>query len=222
MSQGARLSPPTDDRAARARGQSLVEFTLVIPLFLLILLAMLEFGFAFNHRMTLEYATREGARAGAAMANGTITDSACVDAAGVPRALTAADVDPLVIAAVQRVLESPGSMVRLDQIGEVRIYKANASGGEAGPTNVWVYAKGAGPAVPCMASPPNLDFRLTSGGWSASGRSNGINADSIGVSITYTYRFNTPLQGILRFLFGSSGATLPITDRSVMALNPTN
>ena len=59
------------DRAPRARGQAMVEYAVAIPVFLLILLGMLEFGFAFSHHLTMEYATREGARAGAALANGS-------------------------------------------------------------------------------------------------------------------------------------------------------
>ena len=42
-----------------------------MPVVLILLLGMLEFGFAFSHHLTLEYATREGARMGAALANGT-------------------------------------------------------------------------------------------------------------------------------------------------------
>ena len=60
-------------RAGRtdARGQSMVEFAISVPVFVMLLFGMLEFGFAFNHNLTLEYATREGARTGAALANGT-------------------------------------------------------------------------------------------------------------------------------------------------------
>ena len=38
-------------------GQSLVEFSFVVPVFLLLLLGMLEFGFAFEHDQTIAYAT---------------------------------------------------------------------------------------------------------------------------------------------------------------------
>ena len=61
---------PPDRGAARSPGQGLVEFADVVPVFVLLLLGMLEFGFAFSHHLTLEYATREGARVGAALANG--------------------------------------------------------------------------------------------------------------------------------------------------------
>lgn len=50
-------------RRRRSRGQSLVEFALVIPMFLLILFAILDFGFLLYSRITLINAVREGARA---------------------------------------------------------------------------------------------------------------------------------------------------------------
>ena len=44
------------------RGQSLVEFALVLPVLLLLLLGILEFGWLFNGQITLTSAAREGAR----------------------------------------------------------------------------------------------------------------------------------------------------------------
>lgn len=43
-------------------GQSLVEFALVLPLLLLLLLGIIQFGAAFNALITLNSAAREGAR----------------------------------------------------------------------------------------------------------------------------------------------------------------
>ncbi len=40
------------------RGQAVYEFAILVPLFLLILLGLLEFGLAFSHDLTIEYATR--------------------------------------------------------------------------------------------------------------------------------------------------------------------
>ena len=59
-----RTDPRSADPRARERGQGLVEFALVLPIFMLLLLIMLEFGLAFNHRLTVGYASREGARIG--------------------------------------------------------------------------------------------------------------------------------------------------------------
>ena len=78
----------------RSRGQSLVEFAFVVPLFMLILLGMLEFGIAFTHDQTLAYATREGARTGAALGTGN-TAYPC-------NATTVGYFDAPIIAAVER------------------------------------------------------------------------------------------------------------------------
>ena len=204
----------------REGGQGLVEFAMLVPVFLLILLGMLEFGFAFNHNMTLEVATREGARAGAAMVDGSQIDTSCGGTQ-----ITAANVDPLTIAAVERVLKSPGSMVDMAQIADVRIYKVSNSGSVTGPENIWKYRPGnaGNPAVPCQSPAQKLDFYEFAHGWNttATDRANGATPDSIGVSITYTYQFRSALGGILRFFGGSGAASLQMSDRTVMALQPT-
>jgi Flp pilus assembly protein TadG len=51
----------------RTRGQSLVEFALVLPLFLLILCGIMDFGFLLYSRMTVINAAREGARVATTM-----------------------------------------------------------------------------------------------------------------------------------------------------------
>jgi Flp pilus assembly protein TadG len=50
-------------RRHRTRGQALVEFALVLPIFILLLAGMLDFGAALYSRMTVINAAREGARA---------------------------------------------------------------------------------------------------------------------------------------------------------------
>jgi hypothetical protein len=192
-------------------GQSLVEFAMVVPVVLVLLLGMLEFGFVFDQAMTLNYATREGARSGSAFAAGNDTTMVCT---------TSVDVDKHILAAVQRVLDAPGSQVRPAGISQIRIYRAKSTGAESGSAvNVWVYDAGNGPLV----DGARLDYRASSTGWSACSRDNtwtgGVAPDSIGVSIQYDYRFQTPLGGLL----GMTGTpSLRINDRTVMALNPTD
>jgi Flp pilus assembly protein TadG len=48
----------------RDRGQSLVEFAVVLPVFLLILAGILDFGLGLYSQMTIINASREGARLG--------------------------------------------------------------------------------------------------------------------------------------------------------------
>jgi Flp pilus assembly protein TadG len=197
----------------RARGQSVVEFTIVVPILVLLMLGMLEFGFAFNHHMTIEYATREGARTGSALAKGG--SSNCVSG------VDAQSIDAQTIAAAQRILKSPGSPVRMSDITDIRLYRADAAGNQIGSqVNVWRYTPGAGPDLDPSAAVDRLDFSATSTGWPVCSRSSGPNPDSIGVRISYTYRFSTPLGSLINFMGGSSLSRLTINDKTVMALNP--
>jgi len=49
-------------------GQTLVEFTLVLPIFLLVMFAIVDFGMAFHAWITVTNSAREGARVGAVRA----------------------------------------------------------------------------------------------------------------------------------------------------------
>jgi len=50
------------------KGQALVEFTLLIPIFLLLLFAIVDFGMGFHAWITVTNSAREGARLGAVSA----------------------------------------------------------------------------------------------------------------------------------------------------------
>ena len=56
----------------RQRGQGLVEFTMVVPLMLTVVLAVAELGLAFGDLHTVGYASREGSRVGSALASGGV------------------------------------------------------------------------------------------------------------------------------------------------------
>ncbi len=59
----------TRRRGKRESGQSLVEFALVLPIFLLVLFAIVDFGMAFHAWITVTNSAREGARLGAVRAS---------------------------------------------------------------------------------------------------------------------------------------------------------
>jgi len=215
-------------RGRRERGQSLVEFAVLVPVFMLILIGMLEFGLMFNHDLTLQYASREGARVGSALGCGASSSSTTCDSA-LP---TPQDVDTYIVAAVQRVLEASGSPINMAQIGSITIFRATSTGGVVGSnTDTWTYSKGNGPTVSGQA----LDFvRSGSNGWadntrvtSATETSNcgsGLSTcpDSIGIKITYQYQYVTPLAAVMRFFGGPAASTQSLNDQTVMALNPTS
>lgn len=97
-------------RRADDRGQAIVEFSLILPLFLILLMGMLEFGIVFDHRNAMAYAVREGARVGSSLGNGGSQPSG---------------VDPAILAAVQRGLTDP---ILMENITTIEIFQADTSG----------------------------------------------------------------------------------------------
>jgi hypothetical protein len=198
----------------REQGQSVVEFIVIVPIVAMLLMIMLEFGIAFNHRLTVGYASREGARIGAALAHGGAT-SCTVNDPG--------KVDEQVIAAAQRILKSPGSPIVMSDVQQIRIYKSNSAGQQVGSlVNLWTYSAGGGPDIDPGPTVDRLDFVESTVAWPACGRQNGANPDSIGVQVVYTYRLVTPLRAVAEFFGGTSlSSTFAMTDQTIMALNPT-
>lgn len=102
------------NRGERQQGQSLVEFALVLPIFLIIVFGIVDFGMGMRGWITLTNAAREGARVGAVYAlpgtagtfgspatcttvapedTSSIAGRSCTSAAGLPLADVAVGVD---------------------------------------------------------------------------------------------------------------------------------
>jgi Flp pilus assembly protein TadG len=191
-------------------GQAVLEFALVLaPLMLILVFGMVEIGSAFNHNMSIASATREGARMGSNLANGGGT-LGC----GPGQSPNATSVDPRIVAAVEKILTGTGALVSLADVTEIRIWNATATGAETpGLVNVWVYTPGTGQVI----DGDPLDFSPSgSAGWPACSRNNALPADSLGVTVKYTYRARTPLRSFMPFL-----STVPMIDKTVMTLNAT-
>lgn len=61
------------------RGASLVEFALILPVFMMLVLGMVTGAQAYNRQMTMHHAVREGARYGATLSTATpLNNGACV------------------------------------------------------------------------------------------------------------------------------------------------
>lgn len=59
-------------RCRGERGASLVEFALLLPLFMMLILGMFSGGIAYNRKLDLQQAAREGSRAGATLPKDTV------------------------------------------------------------------------------------------------------------------------------------------------------
>ncbi len=187
--------------------QGLVEFALVLPPLLLILvLGLVEIGTVLSVAMTMSSASREGARVASAIVNG---GGALGCSAG--QSPNAATVDPNVIAAVERVLVGNGSRITLADLSQIRIAKSTPTGAEAaGLINTWNYMANGGPVIDGR----QLDFVPATQPWLACSRNNVAPADSAVITITYTYRGRTPLRMLIPFF-----SQFTMTDRTVMAMN---
>ena len=217
-------------RSSSSRGQSLVEFTLLLPVVLFLFLGMVEFGFAVSHNTSVETATRQGARVGSELVDGTNHKGT--------GGITAASlgVDDQIIAAVQGVLISPGSPVKIDQVQTIEIFSASDTGTVVnGYDDKWVPAydstsgKPNGPAIPGSSPTELLSFKpdpasgnSNGGTWDASIRSGVSTAQSIGVKITYTYKFITPLGAVMKAVGKSvfPSGQITMSDQTIMAMEP--
>ncbi len=184
-------------KASRQRGQSVVEFALILPVLAVMLSALLEFGLAMDSDMALEAASREGARAGASLGNGG-TQGGC------PNSLVddpATGVDATIVRTVQTSLSGAGVDLRSVTIW---IYGTNSSGNAN--TSIDKYAWAAGSFTSSNGHP-----------YAACGRHDGTfgggNYDSIAVQIQYTYTSRT---GLLALFTGG----LPMTAKAVMPIGP--
>jgi Flp pilus assembly protein TadG len=64
---------PITEHAQSQKGSVLVEFALILPIFLILLFGMVTFSVALYNKTVLTMATRDGARAGVKYVSGTTT-----------------------------------------------------------------------------------------------------------------------------------------------------
>src|SRR2546422_3040876 len=103
-------------RRGEEHGQALVEFALLLPLLLLLIVGIIEFSFVWNSRNTVLYASRDGSMLAAE--GGSIAGTDCV-----------------VLNRIERDVISPASSVRLQQVA---VYWSDLNGAQIG-TNTNVY-----------------------------------------------------------------------------------
>ncbi len=95
------------NRREGEKGQSLVEFAMVIPIFLILVFAIVDFGMGFHAWITVTNAAREGARIGAVGADSATIEARVVDTAS---SLAADDLGVTVVNAQG----APGESVSVD------------------------------------------------------------------------------------------------------------
>jgi TadE-like protein len=169
-------------RGRRAsRGQAIIEFTLIFPLVMFLVVGATDVSTLLNDHLDVVYAARTAARVGSIL--GTAPASDCA-----------------IIGAVQAAL----SPVRDVQLNRVDIYQAGANGLPNG-TNQDIYY---GNSI--CDSTATIVPSAQSIGWPPSVRNtNPITEDSIGVELDFTYTYQFDLLGMGTFS-ASDRAVMPM------------
>ncbi len=180
---------------ASSRGQSLVEFALVFPIFITMTMGLIEFSFAFNASLSIGHASRDAALVAAEAGND-------------------ASADCLILRQVERDVSSPSDPARIQ---EVDIYRADQNGGVfGGQINVYTRT-GSTSCTLTDNTVVTVPYKATSVSYPADTRCNILlgsdggcavghtTVDTIGVKITYRHSWVTPLPGLVSL--GGSGAT---------------
>ncbi|WP_245153670.1 TadE/TadG family type IV pilus assembly protein [Chlorobaculum sp. 24CR] len=80
MRKNRAIKSPAKMLARSQKGNALVEFALVLPVFLTLVFGMVTFSLALYNKTVLTMATREGARAGAISSSAGIAETAATSA----------------------------------------------------------------------------------------------------------------------------------------------
>ena len=193
-----------DGKAGARRGQTLVEFALVFPLFFTLVLGLIEFGFVFNATLSVNYAARDAALAAAEAGN--LNGADCV-----------------ILKAVDSAVGSPSDDGRIVQI---EIYQSNPNGGMIGSPTVYTRFGGLN-AAPCAnVDGSSVAYVQSANGYPELSRCNILagcdpidpadSVDNVAVRITYTHSWVTPLRN---FIGGGPGG-LSFDRSSVMRMEP--
>ena len=167
-----------------ATGQSLVEFALALPIFVLLMMGVLEFGFLYNNILTVQYASRQGV-------------SAAAQAGGVDGA------DCSILKAVEHALTAP---IDKSRVTSVVIFQSDVNGDPVpGIANTYVRTG----TLDCPGSEDEPYSLVGDEGYPQAERHDSLaeGLDIVGVRIGYLYAGITPL-GSGRTWAVSDGATL--------------
>jgi Flp pilus assembly protein TadG len=205
-------------RRRRQRGQGLAEFALIWPIFVVTVMGVIEFGVAFNNLLTVNYASRNSALLAAEAGN-----NGCADA--------------LVLNSIENDTTPPADRKHITQ---VVVYYSDRNGGQlpdGGNSGANTYVRNpAGSPLTCTfnAQVISVPYQLSGSlGYPTADRCNilagclntGGHAalDTVGVRITYNYRFITPLSVAIALLQGSgnfNGGNWTFTQSNQMRMEP--
>lgn len=193
-------------RRRESRGQALVEFAMIIPIFMAMFTGIIEFGVAFSVKMQVTFASRDAAI--------VLAESGAADP------LTA---DCAILSRIDQDFLAPAKRVNIDHVdifwataagginnGAVETYKPTGTLGSSCPTLVWSRTSDLYPPQNRCASISGSDLGLCQASPVRTG------PDRIGVTIVYKYSWTTPLPGLI----GLSGSGLSFSQTNLTTIEP--
>jgi len=187
-----------EDRRADERGQTLIEFAIVLPVFMLIVFGLVDVGRFVYTNATLSQAAREGARLAAAEANwiGSNHPACVADESGITSARPGAHVCPADVASFKSHIEAAVERmtVAVGPIAAVHISCNDGSVADPIPGDGWTEGDG--------------------GNACHDGSGNAISGagEMVSVRVDYTYDLFTPIASSL---FES----VPLSGSATMIIN---
>jgi Flp pilus assembly protein TadG len=180
-------------------GQAMVEFALVMPVLLLLIIGLIEFSFVWNSRNTVLYAARDGSMLAAEGGSNAGTD--CV-----------------VLNRIEADVISPATAIRLQQVD---VFWSDSNGAQIG-TNVNVYDRSG--STTCDygdGTSVTVPYTLTTGGYLEADRCEVLagcggshpTVDMIGVKVTYHHNWLSSFAQI-------TGSGVTFTQSSITRAEP--
>jgi Flp pilus assembly protein TadG len=160
----------------------MVEFAMIFPIMVLLVVAILELGMLFKDYLTISALSREGARIGALAGDDPLAD--CAILLGL------------------ETLATPQDLARMtDGTNRVEIFRSSVNGTVVAGPNTGDY-EGGGPAQCSVPASPSDTWTYNSGPWPPSSRNvdvgQGVSPDILGVRIRVTHQWLTgfpPFRG---------------------------
>jgi hypothetical protein len=192
------LRPRSGHRREDERGQTLIEFAIVLPVFMLIIFGLVDVGRLVYTNATLSQAAREGARLAAAEANwiGSNHPACVVDESGITSARPGAHICPADVASFKSHIESAVERMTV-AVGPITSIHISCNDGS-------------------VADPvPSGGWREGSGGnacHDGSGNAVSGSGELVSVRVEYTYDLFTPIASSLL-------ESIPLSGSATMTIN---
>jgi Flp pilus assembly protein TadG len=197
-------------RRSRDSGQTLVEFALMFPLFIILVMGVIEFGLAFNAILGVNRASEQAVQVASEAGNDPASDC-------------------YVLQAVENAIQVPNDE---SNIVHVQIQWTNPSGGTVNAMDEYDRT-GSTTCTSSTGSSITVPYTATSSAYPPANRCNVIagcptissahnTVDTIGVTVRYQYTWKTPIGSLLHFIGGSNtwGSGMTFNKRNVMRIEP--